>query len=140
MVDFARAAELARRKVSDTFDIFQLRLKPMARGADVNARAMEDIGRAGFAFRGFIDLGPSQDAIPRHLPADPGVRGSSVSYDAVLTALTSGWPCQARKGDRVIVVAAPVSSLVEAGSEWEIMAGENDGTPRQAFYLNRRKI
>lgn len=134
-----QAAEAAMDAiVSDVFDTFVLRLKPMSRGVDVNAKPMEDLTRDGFEFRGSIDLGPSQDAIPRHLPADPSVRGTMVSYDAVMTALTDGWPCQARKGDRVIVVTG--QGMITAGGEWEIMASENDGTPRQAFYLNRRKI
>lgn len=136
MVDWDRAAAVTRGKVSAVFDTISLRLVPMSRGTNVNARATEDFERDPFDFMGFFDLGPSQDAIPRHLPSDPGVRGTMVSYDAVMTALTAAWPSEVRKGDIVTVITG--RGDIATGSRWEIMADETDGTPRRAFYLNRR--
>lgn len=137
MVDWDRAARIARGKVSDVFDTFSCRMIPMTTGFDVNSAASADGSRAAFDFRCLMDLGPSQDAIPRHLAADPGVRGTMVSYDAVMTALSGAWPWQPRKGDRVRVLAD--KGLFAAGSEWEFAAGEEDGSERRAYYLNRVK-
>lgn len=137
MVDWDRAAERARGMVSSVFDTFSCRMIPMTRGFDLNKAAVADAGRAEFDFVCMLEKGPSQDAIPRHQPADPGVRGTMVSYDAVLTALVGDWPWQPRKGDRVRVLVA--KGLFAAGEEFEHVAGEEDGSERRAFYLNQGK-
>lgn len=124
--------------VSPIFDTMRFRLRPMGPvGVDVNAKPIEDLNRAALEFAGFMDLGPSKDEIPRHLSGDPNVRGTSVSYDGVITALTNAWPVRARKGDQVIVIVG--NEQIAAGSEWAIAAHESDGSPREAFYVNRWK-
>lgn len=137
MMDWDRAAAMTRGRVSAVFDTFSCRMVPMSAGFDLNRKPAPDPGRAAFDFMGLMELGPSQAAIPRHLPADPGVRGTMVSYDAILTALTGAWPWRPEKGDRVRVMAA--KGLFAAGGEWEIVAGEEDGSERRAYYLNQVK-
>jgi len=123
--------------VSAVFDTTSCRAKPMTSGLNVNQKAAHDTTRAQFDFTCTLDLGPSQDAIPRHLPSDTGVRGTMVSYDAVITADVSAWPWLPVKGDRFVVLAT--GTVIAVGSEFEITAGEEDGTSRRAFYLNRKK-
>lgn len=123
--------------ISAVFDTTSCRAKPMTLGLNVNQKPGPDAGRAEFDFLCTLDLGPSQDAIPRHLPTDTGVRGTMVSYDAVITADVSAWPWVPKKGDRFMVMVT--GTVVDVGSEFEITAGEEDGTSRRAFYLNRKK-
>jgi hypothetical protein len=137
MVDWDRTADMTRRATSAVFDTFSCRMIPMTRGLDLNRPAAPDGARQAFDFAALLDKGPSQDAIPRHLPADPGARGTMVSYDTVMTALVGGWPWLPKKGDRVRVLVA--KGLFAAGSEFEFMAGEEDGSERRAFYLNQVK-
>lgn len=135
-MDWTSAATMLDETVAGVFDTMSCRAKPMrSPGMQVNAKPIADTGREEFDFACSMDLGPSQDAIPRHMPGDTGVRGTMVSYDAVLTALTGDWPWQPGKGDRFEVLAT--SGMFVAGSQWSITAGEEDGTPRRAFYLNR---
>lgn len=123
--------------ISDVFDTTSCRAKPRTSGLNVNEKPGPDTGRAEFDFRCTLDLGPSQDAIPRHLPSDTGVRGTMVSYDAVITADVSAWPWLPVKGDRFLVLVT--GTVIAVGTELEITAGEEDGTSRRAFYLNRKK-
>jgi hypothetical protein len=136
MIDWTSAADQLDAAVAGVFDMISCRTKPMrSPGMQVNAKPIADSGRAEFDFVCSMDLGPSQDAIPRHLPSDTGVRGTMVSYDAVLTALTGDWPWVPGKGDRFEVLIT--SGMFASGSQWSIIAGEEDGSSRRAFYLNR---
>jgi hypothetical protein len=114
------------------FDTTAGRLIPMVAplgGRDVNARPIPDAGRVEFDFLAMLDLEPSQDSIPRHLPADPGITGLMVAYDACVTGLVTAWPYLPKRGDRVMI-----------GSDlYEIKLERQDGSPRRAYYLNRVK-
>ncbi|MBX5015948.1 hypothetical protein [Rhizobium lentis] len=118
--------------VAEYFDNTPLRLQPRAGGVSVNHKTADDPDRVAFDFLGTIDLEPPADRMPRHLPADQGVKNGTVSYDAVMTALTVAWPYQPKRGDLVIETAA-------GGVTWRIEASEKDGSARPAWYLVRNK-
>jgi hypothetical protein len=131
-MDWEAAAAFTEDAVSTVFDTTACRLLPMISphgGRDLNARPVADVGRVEFDFMAMLDLEPSQDSIPRHLSNDPGVNGTMVSYDAVITMLTDPWPYLAKRGDRVLV-----GDVV-----FQIMLDRQDGSSRRAFYLNRVK-
>ena len=132
MIDWQAAAAFTLAATSAVFDTTPCRMLPMGSpqgGRDVNARPVADAGRAEFDFLALLDLEPSQDAIPRHLPSDPGVGATMVSYDAVITALVGAWPYLPRRGDRVQVGAVT----------YEIKLDRQDGSSRRAYYLDRIK-
>ena len=131
-MDWNEAAAFTRQAVSDVFDTTACRLVPMVAphsGRDLNARPVADAARAEFDFLALLDLEPSQDAIPRHLPADPGTHGAMVAYDAVITCLVDAWPYLPRRGDRV-----QVGTVL-----YDIKLDRQDGSPRRAYYLDRVK-
>ncbi|ARO22941.1 hypothetical protein TAL182_CH01128 [Rhizobium sp. TAL182] len=132
MVDWEAARAFTQEVCAEIFDYTPLRLQPRAGGVSVNHKTADDPDRLPFDFLGTIDLEPPADRIPRHLPADPGVKNGTVAYDAVLSALTTGWPYQPRRGDLVIETAA-------GGVTWRIEASEKDGSARPAWYLVRNK-
>ncbi|MBX5112692.1 hypothetical protein [Rhizobium lentis] len=132
MVDWLAAQTLTEAVCAEVFDKTALRLQPRAGGASVNHKAGDDPDRVAFDFLGTIDLEPPADRLPRHLSADPGVRNGTISYDAVLTALTTGWPYQPRRGDLVMETAT-------GGTTWRIEASEKDGSARPAWYLVRNR-
>lgn len=121
---------MLEEKTAEIFDVTPLRLQPRVGGVSVNHPAQDDPGRAPFDFLGTIDLEPPVDRLPRHLSADPGVRGGTVAYDAVLTALVTDWPYRPQRGDLVIETAT-------GGTTWRIAASEKDGSSRPAWYLVR---
>ena len=129
-MDWDTAAAFTERAVAAVFDTVACQMVPMTLphgGRDGNARPVADGAREGFGFLATLDLEPSQDSIPRHLTADPGVNGMQVAYDAVVTALVTGWPWLPRRGDRIGVGAVL----------YEIKLERVDGSPRRAFYVNR---
>lgn len=130
MVDWAAARAMLEEKTAEIFDVTPLRLQPRAGGVSVNHPSQDDPGRAPFDFLGTIDLEPPADRMPRHFPADPGAKSTAVAYDAVLTALVTGWPYRPHRGDLVIEMAT-------GGTVWRIAASEKDGSSRPAWYLVR---
>ncbi len=120
--DHMAASDLA---VAAYFDETPCRLQPRAKGATANHPEIDDPLRAAFEFFGTVEPEPPADRITRHLSSDPGIRNGTVSYEAVLTALISGWPY------------APVRYDVveENGRRWKIVAKEDDGSARPAWYL-----
>jgi hypothetical protein len=115
---------------ANVFDITPCRLQPRAKGQSVNHKSQNDPDRAAFDFMGTIELEPPSTKIWRHLSPDPGDvgnRSDTVSYDAVLTALTTGWPHQPRREDWILA----------AGITWKIAAIGQDGTERPAYFLVR---
>lgn len=129
MIDWDQAAAFTYAATSAVFDTVQARIKPRSAGLDVNSRPVADTTRAEFDFLCKFDIGPSQDVVARHRPADPAINTPAVSYDAVLTAMVDGWPYLPDRGDHVLV----------SGVSWEIKAAEDDGSPRRAYYMNRVK-
>jgi hypothetical protein len=132
VIDWEQAKVLTRATTASVFDTDACRLLPMvapAGGRDGNARRQADPDRPQFDFFGKLDLEPSQDAIPRHLGADPGSDSKMVAYDVVITAHTGAWPYLPARFDRIAV--GPVT--------YQIMLGRRDGGPRMAFYCNRVK-
>ena len=127
MVDWTSARAFTEQACAEIFDVTPCRLQPRAPGATVNHGEVDDGGRGSFEFLGTIDLEPPADRLTRHMSVDTGTRSGAVSYDAVLTALTTGWPYQPRRGDHVI----------SGGATWKIVANEQDGSNRPAWYLNK---
>lgn len=113
---------------ADVFDITPCRLQPRASGRSVNHAAQNDPSRQPFDFTGTLELGPPSTKIWRHLSPDPGDMGNrsdTVSYDAVLSAHTGGWPYKPKRDDFFLV-----------GSDtWRIAAILLDGTVRPAYLL-----
>ncbi|WP_318558178.1 hypothetical protein [Pseudorhizobium pelagicum] len=122
--DHLAAADIA---VASYFDETPCRLQPRTKGLSVNYADVDDPDRTAFDFLGTIDLEPPADRLTRHMSADPGVRNGTVSYDAVLTALTTLWPYEPKRGDH----------LISGGVTWKIAANEKDGSDRPAWYLNK---
>ncbi|MBB2841460.1 UNVERIFIED_ORG: hypothetical protein GGE64_005243 [Rhizobium etli] len=129
-MNWTAAIAAAEKRCAEVFDVTPLRLQPRKGGVSVNHPSQDDPDRLAFDFVGTIDLEPPADRMPRHMPSDPGVRGGTVAYDAVLTALTTAWPYRPQRGDLVIETAA-------GGAVWRIAASEKDGSARPAWYLVR---
>ncbi|KQV27597.1 hypothetical protein ASC97_04260 [Rhizobium sp. Root1203] len=129
MVDWEAARAFTFEACAEVFDYTLCRLQPRRRGLTANHVAGDDPSRLAFEFKGTIDLEPPSDRIPRHFSVDTGVKSGTVSYDAVLTALVTSWPYQPDRNDYVVDVAAGVT--------WTIVAKEQDGTARPAWYLSR---
>lgn len=127
MVDWQAARAFTEAACAEIFDVTPCRLLPWSKGLDVNKKGGADPDRLPFDFMGTIDLEPPSDRIARHLPADPGPRNSTVSYDAVLSAHVGAWLYEPRRGDRVQT----------AKDLWQIAAKEPDGSNRPAWYLTR---
>ncbi|MDO3434335.1 hypothetical protein QWJ46_16770 [Rhizobium sp. CBN3] len=132
MIDWEAARAFTQEACAEIFDYTPLRIQPRTGGVSVNHKTADDPDRVAFDFLGTIDLEPPADRMPRHLPGDPGVKNGTVAYDAVLTALTTEWPYQPKRGDLVIEIAA-------GGVTWRIEASEKDGSARPAWYLVRNK-
>ena len=121
----AAADDAAASYFDETLCLLQPRAPGL--GVSVNHSEVDDPDRAVFEFLGTIDLEPPADRLTRHMPVDPGTRSGAVSYGAVLTALTTGWPYLPKRGDHVVA----------GGVTWKIAAKEDDGSNRPAWYLNR---
>lgn len=113
--------------VARYFDEVACTLNPRIGGAGVNHARQDDPDRESFDFMGSIDEQPSGDLMARHRTGDPGSAKSNPYFDAVLTALVSGWPWLPRKDDHVVT----------SDATWRIAAAAADGTDRQAWYLVR---
>lgn len=129
MVDWEAARLFTQEVCSEIFDYTDIRLLPRKAGLTGNHAAGDDPGREPFDFRGTIDLEPPSDRIARHLSADTGIRNGTVSYDAVLTAHTASWPYRPVRGDYFVDIAK--------AETWKIVAKEQDGSARPAWYLAR---
>lgn len=127
MVDWQAARAFTEAACAEIFDFTPCRLIPWSKGRDVNGKGSPDPERLPFDFKGTIDLEPPSDRIARHLPADPGPRNGTVSYDAVLSAHVGLWPYEPKRDDRVQT----------ATDLWKILAKEPDGSNRPAWYLVR---
>lgn len=119
------AADLA---VADYFDQGACTLLPTAPGPTANYKRGPDPNRQPFDFLATIELEPPSDRIARHLSSDTGIRNGTVSYDAVMTALISSWPYLPQRDDQV---------AVDGVAAWKIVAKEQDGSLRPAWYLAR---
>lgn len=128
-MDWDAAQAMTERVCADIFDRTPLRLRPMKRGITGNHKPTIDNDREIFDFMGTIDLEPPSDRIPRHMSSDTGVRNGTVSYDAVLTAHVGAWPYKPAADDHVVEL--------DNGKTWKIVAKEQDGSVRPAWYLSR---
>lgn len=127
MIDWQAARAFTETACAETFDYTDCILIPMSSGLTVNHKPGPDPDRAPFPFVGSIDLDPPSDRISRHLSNDPGSKGNTVSYDAVLSAHVGTWPYLPRRGDHV-----------QSGTNtYKIAASEQDGASRPAWYLTR---
>lgn len=113
--------------VAGYFDTDSCRLVPRIAGIGVNHGRQDDASREAFDFLGSLDEQPSGDLMARHRSSDPAAGKANPYYDAVLTALVTGWPWLPRRDDHVVV----------GGVTWRIMADATDGTARRAWYMNR---
>lgn len=129
MVDWEAARDFTLQACADIFDYTPCRLQPRRSGLTANHAQGNDPDRDAFDFTGTIDLEPPSDRIPRHFSADTGVKSGAVSYDAVLTAYVAEWPYQPDRNDHVV--------NTKTGEVWKIVAKEQDGTARPAWYLSR---
>jgi hypothetical protein len=129
-MDWKSAAANMDAVCAEIFDNDACRLQPRAKRQSVNHPPQTDPDREAFDFMGTIELEPPSTKIWRHLSPDPGIIGQgsdTVSYDAVVTALTTGWPYKPRRDDQIIC----------AGTAWRIAAIGQDGTDRPAYFLVR---
>lgn len=134
-MSFALAVPALENSVAAVFDEIAFILVPMTAGkTGVNATPMADPDRDAFNFLGSIDLGPAavQPAFhtSRSIAPTAAGAGSGVSHEAVVTALSSAWPCRPRIGDRI----------VQGAMTWQIAAQPRDGSDRLALYVNRAKM
>jgi len=127
MYDWQAALRLTDETVQATFDDVACTMKPRSAGVGVNHGRQDDPSRAPFPFSGSIDLQPSGDLLARNRSGDPSAGKANPYFDAVLTALVTGWTWLPRKGDHVVT----------DGVTWIIMAEATDGGERRAWYLNR---
>ncbi|MDI7864302.1 hypothetical protein MRS76_20395 [Rhizobiaceae bacterium n13] len=127
MVDWEAARAFTEQACSEIFDYTECQVQPRKPGVTVNHPTGNDPDREPFTFKGTIDLEPPSDRIPRHLSLDTGVRKGAISYDAVLAAHVGSWPYIPRREDHIIAGAVT----------WKIVAKEQDGSSRPAFYLSR---
>lgn len=118
--------------VAHTFDRETCRLVPMSRNSDVNARPSPDPERAPFDFLATIEVEPQRIDLASGRQQATDARLRHVGGEIVLTALTTGWPSEARRGDLVEHRVADTVRQVYAVSEIH-----RDGTQRVAFYLNQ---
>ncbi len=130
MVDWDEARLLLEQSVAEVFDTTELELIPMVKGVSVNSARQLDTSRQMLRVMGTIHLEPPSDRVSRYSPADPG-SGRTVSYEAVMTGLVTGWAWQPKTDDQVRVVAT--------GEVWKVEAIERDGSGRPAFYLSRAR-
>ncbi|MBB3608665.1 hypothetical protein [Rhizobium sp. BK602] len=133
-MDWTSALAGMEETCADVFDVTPCRLQPRtngrSNGRSVNHSEQNDPERAAFDFMGTLELGPPSTKVWRHLSPDPGDAGNrsdTVSYDAVLTAHTGGWPYKPVRGDFFIV----------GNDTWRIASILPDGTVRPAFLLVR---
>jgi len=129
MVDWEAARAFTQEACAGVFDYTPCRLQPRRQGLTANHAAADDPTRSPFEFKGTIDLEPPSDRIPRHFSVDTGVKNGTVSYDAVLTAHVGSWPYLPERSDCVTDLLT--------GLTWKIVAKEQDGTLRPAWYLTR---
>lgn len=130
MVDWDEARLLLEQSVAEVFDTTELELIPMVKGLSVNSARQLDTSRQMLRVMGTVHLEPPSDRVSRYSPADPG-SGRTVSYEAVMTGLVTGWAWQPKTDDQVRVVAT--------GEVWKVEAIERDGSGRPAFYLSRAR-
>lgn len=130
MVDWDAARSLLEETVAEVFDTTELDLLPTAPGLSVNSGRQPDPSRPVLRVLGTIHLQPPSDRIARYTPADPG-SGRTISYEAVMTALVTGWDWQPKIEDKV--------QDVVSGDVWKVEAIERDGSGRPAFYLSRAR-
>ena len=128
-MDWEAALALTETTCAEIFDRTPCRLQPRAIGQSVNHPAGNDPGRVAFDFLGTIELEPPSDRLARHLSSDPGIQNGTVSYDAVLTALTVGWLFRPKRDDRII----------SGNVTWKVAASEDDGSMRGAWYLVKER-
>lgn len=130
MVDWDEARSLLEQSVAEVFDATELELIPMVKGVSVNSARQLDPSRQMLRVMGTIHLEPPSDRVSRYSAADPG-SGRTVSYEAAMTGLVTGWAWQPKADDQVRVVAT--------GEVWKVEAIERDGSGRPAFYLSRAR-
>lgn len=128
-MDWDDAAPILDAAVAETFDTATFTVVPLREGASVNHPKMPDGTRAGFDFVGSIDIGPPVVGNRPNLSADPVIEREGVAYEAVVTALDTGWPYVPRRGDQ----------LEHDGVSWSIADLGRDGTPRRVLYVNRAR-
>ena len=126
MVDWAAARAFTEEACAGVFDVTPCTLTGMKAGLSLNHPETVDADRPAFGFLGTVDLQPPSDILRRANPSDPGVRGDTVSYAAVLSARVTDWPWRPVPRDRLTV----------GGKTYRIEASEKDGSDRPAYYLS----
>lgn len=134
MVDWQSARTALEGAVAGTFDTETFRVYPTAKGASVNSNRVADPDRAGFDFKGSIDFGPAAltpgFSHPATLMTDRERVREMPSHEAVITALSTGWPYPIRVEDQIDW----------KGARYVVAAIPDDGGRRKAFYVNRTKV
>lgn len=125
MVDWAAVRAFTEETCAGVFDVTPCTITGMKSGLSSNHASTLDLSRPAFAFLGTIDLHPPSDIQRRAKPSDPGTRGDSVSYDAVLSARVTDWPWR----------PLPKDILKTADKTYRIETTEKDGSDRPAYYL-----
>lgn len=126
-MDWDAASAALDERAAEVFDTQTFRLVPRKAGASVNHGLVSDPDRDAFAFAGTLEFNPPGIASERRMAADPSGRQQAIFFEAVITALTSGWPWLPRRDD-----------LIEHGGEvYRVMGIDADGSPRRAIHVNR---
>ncbi|TJV19684.1 hypothetical protein [Mesorhizobium sp.] len=135
MVDWESALTALEGGIAEVFDTQTFHVYPTAKGASVNDNRIADPDRAGFDFVGSIHFGPAAlvpgFSHPATLTVDSRDRGREApSHEAVITALSTGWPHSIRVEDIVGWKDA----------RYAVAAIPDDGGRRKALFVNRTKV
>lgn len=127
MVDWALARLRTEEKTAEIFDVTLFTVQPQSDGLGPSHPRGDDPNRAPFEFLGTLDEQPSGDLLARHRASDPESLASNPYFEAVITAVTTGWAYMPRKLDFIL----------RGSDTWLVMASARDGGNRRAFYVNR---